>query len=155
MTKTQSFAGSTLTLLLVCTLAPTSMAAELAPHVLAQVEERGGFRVVRTPFTVRIFDDGRIEALETEKWTEIGRLSEAAVRRFKRVTDVITASNRFVVQDTKLADAPTLEYSVRNKNGEVVLIAKRGAQDGALLQGGVTSIVELLDGLMELARISY
>ena len=155
MTKTQSFAGSTLTLLLVCTLAPASTAADLAPHVLAQVDERGGFRAVRAPFSVRILDDGRMEALETGEWTEIGRLSEAAVRRFKRVTDVITASNRFVVQDSRVADAPTLEYSVRNKSGEVVLIAKRGVQDGILLQGGVTSIVQLLDGLKELARISY
>jgi hypothetical protein len=146
---------ATFTLLVLSALAPASMAAELAPHILAQVDERGGFRAIRAPFSVRIFDDGGIEALEMDKWIQIGQMSEPAVARFKRVTDVIIASTPLVVHDdTNPADAPEVEYSVRNKSGEVVLIEKRGSQNTHRLQGGVSSIVQVLDGLAALARIS-
>jgi hypothetical protein len=101
-TRTWSFAVSALTLMVVCTLASASIATELDPHVLAQLDERGGYRILRTGFSIRVFDDGRIEALEMDKWTEIGRLSEATVLRMKGVTDAITLSDLSAPEDTSL-----------------------------------------------------
>jgi hypothetical protein len=129
--------------------------AELAPQVLAQVHQSGGHRPDPVVRSVRILGDGRIEALDDNKWKEIGTLSPAAVRRFKNVTDVMTAKSRLATDDTRVADAESIEYSVRNGAGEVVLIGRAGAQEAQLMQGGASSIIRVLEGLRALVWISY
>ena len=135
-------------------LGSQAFGGELAPHVLAQVDESGGFRTT-IHRAIRIFDDGKIEKLDAEKWVEIGRLSKPTVLRLKQVTDVMTPKNKLYTEDSGMADGPTIVYLVKNKEGEVVLIGKKGAQNSILLQGGVSSIMLTLDGLKALAWISY
>ena len=154
MGKTKGFSTSAMITLATLLLGSQACAGELAPHVLAQVDESGGFRV-NTHLAIRIFDDGKIEKLDEGKWTELGRLSESTVLRFKRVTDVMTPQNKLSTKDSCVADGPSIAYFVKNKEGEEVLIGKKGAQDSILLQGGASSIIQVLDGLMALAQISY
>jgi len=131
-----------------------ALGAELAPDVLAQVNQSGGHGGPGAR-GVRIFIDGRIEALESDAWNEIGRLSPAAVLRLKSVTDVMTPTSRLATKDTNLADAGLIEYSVRNGAGQIVLIGRAGAQEAALLQGGASSLIRVLEGLQALAWISF
>ena len=154
MNKTNRLNVGGLIFLITLLLVPQSFADELAPHVIAQVDESGGSRT-NTHRAIRIFDDGKIEKLDDEKWTELGRLSESAMLRFKQVTDVMTPKNKLYTKDSGIADGPSVSYSVKNKEGDLVLIGKKGAQDSILLQGGASSIIQVLDGLKSLAWISY
>jgi hypothetical protein len=127
---------------------------ELSPKVLAQVNERSGFRVLNHR-GIRIFEDGKIESLEKEKWVEIGKLSAATAARLKRTTDVMSPKIKVITKDSGLADDPISTYVVRNKEGEIVLIGGKGPQDSILMQGGASSIIEVLDGFKTLSSISY
>ncbi len=152
MCRTITFFVNSLTVLAALFLGSEIFAADLAPHVLAQVDEawpRGPAKV-----SIRIFEDGKIEKFDEEQWTEIGRLSKPAILRFKNVTDVMTPNSKLHTtgSDPALADGPSTTYSVRNKEGLVVLV---GTQNAILLQGGASSIVQVLDGFKSLARISY
>lgn len=133
---------------------PTWAAEELPPHVLAQVDETSGFRTTNHR-AIRIFDDGKVESQEGEKWVKIAQLSEAMATRLKKVTDVMTAKSKLYTKDSGLADGPISTYLVKNKEGAVVLIGKKGPQDSILLQGGASSIIEVLDGFKTLSTISY
>lgn len=127
---------------------------ELARNVLAQADESGGFRA-NTQRAVRILNDGKIEKLDQNTWTELGRLSETAVSRLKQVTDAMTSKSKLATKDSGTADAPSISYFVKNKEGDAVLIGKKGLQESILMQGGASSIIEALDGLRALAWISY
>ena len=154
MVKTRRFSGSVLIAFILLFPGAKIFGLELAPHVLAQVEESGGFRT-GNHHAVRIFDDGKIEKLEAEKWADLGRLSAVAVARLKRVTEVMTPKNKLYTKDSEIADGPAATYSVRNKEGEVVVIGRKGNQEAILLQGGASAIIQVLDGLNALAWIDY
>lgn len=127
---------------------------ELAPKVIAQVNERSGFRVLRQR-GIRIYEDGKVESLEKDQWVEIATLSKAAAARLKRTTDVMSPKIKTVTKDSGLADGPISVYAVRNKDGEIVRIGGKGPQDSILMQGGASSIIEVLDGFKTLSSISY
>lgn len=110
-------------------------AEELDAHVLALVDETSGFRVKRHR-AIRILDSGTVESLEKEKWVEIAKLSEAAVARFKRTTEVMSPKIKMHTKESGYADGPISKYLVKNKEGEVVLIRRKGPEDGILMQGG-------------------
>jgi hypothetical protein len=129
--------------------------ASLGSDVLAQVIQSGGYAEKPDNFSVRVLQDGTIEELVGSKWQRIGRLTLPTVRRFKRVTDVMTPKNRLLTEDSRVADSSSIEYLVRNGDGETVVIGRKGPTNALLLQGGATSIVQVLDGLRTLVRISY
>ncbi len=142
---------------LICAgLAPGSalLAEELDPHVLALVDETSGFRVLRHR-AIRILDDGKVESLEKEKWVQIAKMSDETLARFKRTTDVMSPKIKVHTQDSGLADGPISKYLVKNKEGEVVQIGIKGPQDSILMQGGASSIIEVLNGFKTLSSISY
>ena len=63
-----------------------ALGAELAPDVIAQVDQSGGYDPSRAkPLvrTVRVFVDGRIEAFDEGEWSAVGRFAEGTVRRHK------------------------------------------------------------------------
>jgi hypothetical protein len=67
----------------------------------------------------------------------------------------MTPTIRLLVEDSRIADAPSIEYLVRNKDGETVVVGRKGPTNALLMQGGASSIVQVLEGLRTLARISY
>lgn len=153
MIRLQTF-GVVLSLTCVVLAGSGVQAEELDAHVLAQVDETSGFRVMRHR-AIRILDSGKVESLEKEKWVEIAKLSDAAVARFKRTTEVMSPKIKMHTKESGIADGPISKYVVKNKEGEVVLIGKKGPEEGILMQGGALSIVEVLDGFKTLSSISY
>jgi len=140
---------------LVVYVAVPAFGASLGPDVLAQVNQSGGFTDKPDNFSVRILQDGTIEELGNGQWRRIGQLTLATVLRLKRVTDVMTPSNRLLVEDGRIPDAPSIDYLVRNKDAETVVVGRKGPTNALLMQGGATSIVQVLEGLRTLVRISY
>ena len=155
MNRTHLFNIAALLALATWQLDSAVFADDLPAHVLAQVDETSGFRT-RNHRAIRIYDDGKVESLDKEeKWIEIARLSKAAVAQFNKVTDVMTTKTKLYTKDSGLADGPISTYLVKNKEGEVVLIGKKGPEDSIRLQGGASSIIEVLDGFKTLSTISY
>jgi len=127
----------------------------LDANVLAQVTESGGYSPTPLDIRVRILSDGRIEEFAAGQWRRVAKLEDAALRRFKRVTDVMTPRNLRSERETGLVDASVIRYLVRNRAGDTVVVGTDGPTRSVLMQGGATSLIQVLDGLRALVRISY
>ncbi len=129
--------------------------AKLKPHVIAQVFQYDGCMGICPSTGARLLDNGRIEEFKTNHWIFMGKVTAIKLKQVTAVTNAIIQGPLYTNPDQPvISDIPVVDYEVRNIKGETVLIGHEADRKSYLMQGGASSMVDILKGLRSLSTVS-